>query len=61
MREYRLYCLNDRGRVSRSHEYLAENDDDALAIARNLKAQSRCELWCRDRLVADLPAHGENR
>ena len=57
MAEYRLYCLNDRGGFSKSHEIEAEDDSEALAKAREMKLPVRCELWSRNRLVAKLPAH----
>jgi len=61
MAEYRLYCLNDRGGFSKSHEIEAEDDSDALAKARDMKLPVRCELWNRNRLVAKLPAHEQPR
>lgn len=57
MAEYRLYCLNDQGGFSKSHEIRADDDTDALAKARAMKLPVRCELWSRDRLVAKLPPH----
>lgn len=55
MPEYRLYCLNDHGRIAKSHEIEAKTDADALAQARALKLDVACELWNHDRLVAKLP------
>jgi hypothetical protein len=56
MPEYRLYCLNDRGNFTKSHEIEAKSDADALAQARALKLEVACELWNRNRLVATLPS-----
>lgn len=61
MAEYRLYCVNDRGGFSTSHEIHAEDDSDALAKARGMKLPVACELWNRNRLVANLPAHAPPR
>lgn len=56
MPEYRLYCLNEHGRFTRSHEINASDDADALAKARAMRLPVFCELWNRDRIVAKLPA-----
>ena len=55
MPEYRLYCLNDQGSITKSHEIEAGSDADALAQAHSLKLDVACELWNRNRLVAKLP------
>jgi hypothetical protein len=57
MPEYRLYCLNEQGGFSRSHEIPAGHDADAIARAKAMKLPVKCELWERARLVAQLPAH----
>lgn len=57
MGEYRLYCLNDRGRFTKSHEIEAKDDADALAQARAMKLPVFCELWSRNRLVEKLPPY----
>ncbi len=57
MPEYRLYCLNDHGGFSKSHEIDADDDKDALAQAKAMKLPVKCELWERGRKVADLPAY----
>lgn len=57
MSEYRLYCLDDRGRFTKSHEIEAKDDDDALAKAKAMKLPVVCELWTRNRLVKKLPPH----
>lgn len=57
MPEYRLYCLNDRDKFTKSHEFEASDDGDALTRARAMKLPVPCELWSRNRLVAKLPPH----
>ena len=54
MAEYRLYCLNDAGRFSKSHDIEAHSDGDALAKAKELKLPVKCELWEHSRLVGTL-------
>ena len=57
MPEYRLYCLNEQDRFTKSHEINASDDADALEKARAMKLEVDCELWSHDRLVTKLPAH----
>jgi hypothetical protein len=57
MGEYRLYCLNDHGKFSKSHDISAASDSEAVDRARAMKLPVKCELWNRDRLVATLPPH----
>lgn len=57
MPDYRLYCLDERGKFTKSHDVHAKNDDEALALAREMKLPVQCELWERERMVAELPAH----
>lgn len=57
MPEYRLYCLNEDGRFTKSHEIRATGDDQALAKSREMKLPVACELWNGGRLVAKLPPH----
>jgi hypothetical protein len=57
MTQYRLYCLNDRGTFTKSHEIDADDDEQAVSKARELKLPVKCELWDHERLVAELQAH----
>jgi len=57
MGDYRLYCLNGVGKFTKAHDIAAKNDDEALALARQMKLPVKCELWERDRMVATLDAH----
>jgi hypothetical protein len=45
------------GRIESLEVIIADNDDDALAIARAMKKTVKSELWDRDRLVAKIAAH----
>lgn len=56
MLDYRLYCLGGDGRFIKAHDFVAEDDDEAIAKAKSLKLQSKCELWEHDRLVAEISA-----
>ncbi|MGZ2411980.1 hypothetical protein ACUXST_001401 [Sphingomonas sp. F9_3S_D5_B_2] len=56
MAQYRIYCLDGVGKITRSHEIDAKNDDEAIVFARRMKLGVKCELWQRDRFVAKLDA-----
>jgi hypothetical protein len=54
--EYRLYCLNEEGKIARADWIDAQDDDEAIAIARSMEKSVECEIWKGDRLVARIPA-----
>jgi hypothetical protein len=57
--EYKLYCLDERGRIRQRYEF--EAADDGAAIARALAdfPDETCEIWSGTRKVALIPAGGE--
>lgn len=57
MTDYRLYCIDGAGHFTKVHEIDADNDADALRLARRMKLAVRCELWKRGRKLATLDAH----
>lgn len=57
MGEYRLYCLDGGGRITRVEEIEATGDEEAIMIARAFKKRVGCELWQRDRRVAEIAPH----
>ena len=55
---YRLYCFSDlTGRVTAAEEIEANSDEEAIAAVRAREMPVKCELWHRDRLVAELDPH----
>jgi len=53
--EYRLYTLDELGRISLPEPIIADGDRQALAKARGLLSQAKVsELWKDNRLVATL-------
>ena len=54
--EYKLYCLDRRGRIERRHEIEAADDSAAIAIARTQHPENDCEVWSGTRKVALVPA-----
>ena len=59
MSEYRLYCLDVANKITRSEEFVATGDDEAIMIARSKKLPMPCEIWQRNRLVGRIPAHDD--
>ena len=55
MPDYRLYCLDEAGKFTRSHEFTAGSDEEALNVVSAMRLLVRCELWERSRMVAKLP------
>ena len=52
MPDYRVYCLNNAGKLAFDELISAENDEEAVAKAREQKGDARkCEVWCNNRLV----------
>lgn len=59
MAEYKLYCLDQKGRIARRHDLEAPDDASAANAARAQFPDVTCELWCGTRKVALIPAGGE--
>lgn len=60
MAEYKLYCLDQNGRISQRIEMTAIDDGAAVATARDAYPDSDCELWSGTRKVARLPARRDS-
>jgi len=51
-RQYRLYFLESvDSLISYSHEFEAEDDDEAIRISEAWQEGRRAELWCGSRKV----------
>ena len=59
MPEYKVYCLDGRGRITRRHDFEAVDDQAAAGQAVVLGNGSDCELWSGTRKVALLPVTSE--
>jgi hypothetical protein len=57
---YRLYCLDGIGKISAAEWLAADDDENAIRSAKDLKKNVPCELWDRNRLVARIPAFEED-
>lgn len=58
MAAYRLYLMNGLGKIGRVERLDARNDEEAVSLASARELPVDCEVWDRDRLVAEIPAHG---
>jgi len=57
MREYRLYTMDGVGRICAAHQFRATGDAEAIMVATAAQKRVKCEVWERDRLVAQIPAY----
>jgi hypothetical protein len=57
MSDYRVYVLEGDDRIGSGEWLKAETDEDAIALVRAKKLAVACEIWDRDRLVAQVPSH----
>jgi hypothetical protein len=59
MADYRLYCLERDGRIGFAEWFQAENHEQAIVRAREMKPDAqRCEVWNDRELIAVLDASG---
>lgn len=56
MTDYRLYWLLEDGKIASAEWIDAKSDDEAVVIVRARKASQRCEIWDRQRRIAEVPA-----
>jgi hypothetical protein len=52
MRDYKLYFLNEVGRVCRAQDLEARDDLHAFELAKIIAANKQWELWDRARVIA---------
>ena len=53
---YRLYCVDGAGKITTAEWLEADDDGQALQIARDMGKAVACELWQRARFVARIGA-----
>jgi hypothetical protein len=59
MADYRLYCLDGAGNIGFADWIEAQDDDQAVTKARELRPDAqRCEIWLKERLIAKLNDQG---
>jgi hypothetical protein len=54
---YRLYCMDGLGKIGRVENLEAASDEEAVHLACEMRLPVDCEVWDRERLVAQIPAH----
>jgi hypothetical protein len=59
MPDYRLYCLDELGKIAQAEWIEAGSDDEAIVIARAKQLAVDCEIWEGNRLIANVPAQLE--
>jgi hypothetical protein len=52
--DYRLYFLNDQGRIVRAEPFACADDSEALKRASSLSRGEPAELWRSDRIIGRL-------
>jgi hypothetical protein len=57
MPDYRLYCLDGSDKIVSAEWITAHSDDEAIVFARAKKLSIKCELWHRNRRVAEVSPH----
>ena len=57
MIDYRVYCLDGRGKFQSAEWVPAHSDDEAIGLVRAMQTPMHCEVWDGNRLVATMPAH----
>lgn len=55
MKEYRVYSIDEGGRITGERTIEAADDDEALFAVRSMQRALNTELWYRDRRVARVP------
>jgi hypothetical protein len=51
---YRYYCLDGVGHLHSAEWFVAENDEQAVALIEVKHPDSTCEVWYGKRLVAKI-------
>jgi hypothetical protein len=58
MAEYKIYCLDGRGKITSAPEYIeAASDHAAMALLRSRKLSVHCEVWSGNQLVGRVQPH----
>jgi hypothetical protein len=57
MKMYRVYSIDETGRICGDRMIEAVNDDEAIFAVRSMQRQHKTEVWDRDRRIARIPGH----
>jgi hypothetical protein len=51
MPDYRLYCIGSEGHFVRCEEFVADGDEQAIALSQSMRGGYAAELWSGKRRV----------
>jgi hypothetical protein len=57
MKTYRVYSVDENGRISGDRTIEAKDDDEAVFAVRSMQRPMLTEVWDRDRRIARVPPH----
>jgi len=57
MKSYRVYSIDENGRISGDRMIDAETDEEAIFAARSMQRPLSTEIWHHDRRIARVPAY----
>jgi hypothetical protein len=56
MKTYRVYSIDQNGRICGDRTIDATNDEEAVFAVRSMQRDLNTEIWDRDRRIARVPA-----
>jgi len=56
VKDYRIFRLDNSGRIASAVEFFCENDEEAISFAAQQENRSGLELWHRAQRLQVLPA-----
>ena len=59
--DYRVYCLDSRGKINKGDWLQADTLEAAIEAARETYSGQHCEIWDGARRLAKVPATGTLR
>ena len=56
MHDYKVYCLDQQGKISSANRIQAETLEAAIAQVRDTHPGNPCEIWDGPKCLAKVPA-----
>lgn len=60
MKDYRIFRLDDAGRIASAVEFYCETDEEAIGIADEQENRFGLELWQRAQRIRLIPPQGKS-
>jgi hypothetical protein len=57
VKEYRVYSIDECGRITGDRTIEAQSDDEAVFAVRSMQRPLVTEIWFRDRRIGRIAAH----